>query len=99
DVGLLDNQFDTPFSALSAIKPFIIIDEPHKFPTGKKTWEHIQKFNAQYIIRYGATFSEGYKNLVYRLTAVDAFNEDLVKGIDAYIEDIVGDGNANLKLV
>ncbi|EPF7448571.1 type III restriction-modification system endonuclease [Escherichia coli] len=99
DVGLLDNQFDTPFSALSAIKPFIIIDEPHKFPTGKKTWENIEKFNAQYIIRYGATFSEGYKNLVYRLTAVDAFNEDLVKGIDAYIEDIVGDGNANLRFV
>lgn len=85
DVGLLDNQFDTPFAALSAVKPFIIIDEPHKFPTGKKTWENIEKFNAQYIIRYGATFSEGYKNLVYRLTAVDAFNEDLVKGIDAYI--------------
>lgn len=99
DVGLLDNQFDTPFAALSAVKPFIIIDEPHKFPTGKKTWENIEKFNAQYIVRYGATFSEGYKNLVYRLTAVDAFNEDLVKGIDAYIEDIVGDGSANLKFV
>ncbi|EEZ5177242.1 type III restriction-modification system endonuclease [Escherichia coli] len=99
DVGLLDNQFDTPFAALGAVKPFIIIDEPHKFPTGKKTWENIEKINAQYIIRYGATFSEGYKNLVYRLTAVDAFNEDLVKGIDAYIEDIVGDGNANLRFV
>ncbi|EHH6062287.1 type III restriction-modification system endonuclease [Escherichia coli] len=99
DVGLLDNQFDTPFAALGAVKPFIIIDEPHKFPTGKKTWENIEKFNAQYIIRYGATFSEGYKNLVYRLTAVDAFNEDLVKGIDAYIEDIVGDGNASLRFV
>lgn len=36
DVGLLDNQFDTPFAALSAVKPFIIIDEPHKFPTGKR---------------------------------------------------------------
>lgn len=30
---------------------------------------------------------------------MDAFNADLVKGIDAYIEDIVGDGNANLKFV
>lgn len=99
DVGLLDNHFDTPFSAISVVKPFIIIDEPHKFPSGKKTWENIEKFNAQYIIRYGATFSEGYKNLVYRLTAVDAFNQDLVKGIDAYIEDIVGDNSANLKFV
>lgn len=36
DVGLLDNHFDSPFSALGAVKPFIIIDEPHKFPTGKR---------------------------------------------------------------
>ncbi|CDM89781.1 type III restriction-modification system endonuclease [Xenorhabdus bovienii] len=99
DVGLLDNQFDTPFSAISAVKPFVIIDEPHKFPTAKKTWENIEKFNAQYIIRYGATFSDGYENLVYRLTAVDAFNQDLVKGIDAYVEDIVGDSSASLKFV
>ncbi|MGY6525123.1 type III restriction-modification system endonuclease [Vibrio parahaemolyticus] len=99
DVGLLDNQFDTPFAAISALKPFIIIDEPHKFPTARKTWENIEKFNAQYIIRYGATFNNDYKNLVYRLTAVDAFNDDLVKGIDAYIEDVVGDDNASLKFI
>ncbi|HEQ3432221.1 TPA: type III restriction-modification system endonuclease [Vibrio cholerae] len=99
DVGLLDNQFDTPFAAISAVKPFIIIDEPHKFPTARKTWENIEKFNAQYVIRYGATFNNDYKNLVYRLTAVDAFNDDLVKGIDAYIEDVVGDDNASLKFI
>jgi type III restriction enzyme len=31
DTGLLGNKFDTPIDAISAIKPFIIIDEPHKF--------------------------------------------------------------------
>jgi type III restriction enzyme len=30
---------------------------------------------------------------------VDAFNEDLVKGIDAYIEDMIGDGSASLRFV
>lgn len=30
---------------------------------------------------------------------MDAFNEDLVKGIDAYIEDMIGDGNASLRFV
>jgi type III restriction enzyme len=98
DTGLLDNKFDTPIDAISAIKPFIIIDEPHKFPTAKKTWDNISKLNAQYIIRFGATFNEDYENLVYRLTAVDAFNNDLVKGINAFIEDVVGDDFANLKL-
>lgn len=98
DTGLLGNKFDTPIDAISAVKPFIIIDEPHKFPTAKKTWDNISKLNAQFIIRYGATFNEQYENLVYRLTAVDAFNNDLVKGINVYIEDVVGDDFANLKL-
>ena len=98
DTGLFNNQFDCPVDALKAVKPIIIVDEPHKFPTAKKTWENIERIQAQYIIRYGATFNDDYKNLVYRLTAVDAFNDDLVKGINAYIEDVVGDDTANLKL-
>lgn len=98
DTGLFNNQFDCPVDALKAVKPIIIVDEPHKFPTAKKTWENIERIEAQYIIRYGATFNNDYKNLVYRLTAVDAFNDDLVKGINAYIEDVVGDDTANLKL-
>ena len=98
DTSLFDNQFDTPFDALEAVKPFVIIDEPHKFPTAKKTWANIGRLGAQYIIRYGATFSEGYKSLLYRLTAVDAFNLDLVKGIDTFIEEVVGDDTAIVKL-
>jgi type III restriction enzyme len=98
DTGLLGNKFDTPIDAISAVKPFIIIDEPHKFPTAKKTWDNIRKLSAQFTIRFGATFNEQYENLVYRLTAVDAFNNDLVKGINTFIEDVVGDDFANLKL-
>lgn len=98
DTGLLDNRYDTPIDAISAVKPFVIIDEPHKFPTAKKTWDNISKLNAQFIIRFGATFNDEYENLVYRLTAVDAFNNDLVKGINTFIEDVVGDDFANLKL-
>lgn len=40
DTGLLDNQFNTPVDALRAVKPFIIIDEPHRFPTGKNMGKH-----------------------------------------------------------
>tara|TARA_Y100001973_G_C5208806_1_gene343724 strand:+ start:9778 stop:12687 length:2910 start_codon:yes stop_codon:yes gene_type:complete len=98
DRGLLDNRYNTPIEAISAVKPFIIIDEPHKFPKAKTTWNNIEKFNAQSIIRYGATFNEDYENLVYRLTAVDAFNDDLVKGINTFIEEMVGDDLASLTL-
>lgn len=100
DTGLFNNQYDCPVDALKAVKPIIIVDEPHKFPIrdDAKTWTNISRIDAQYIIRYGATFNDDYKNLIYRLTAVDAFNDDLVKGINAYIEDVVGDDTANLKL-
>ncbi|WP_038889498.1 type III restriction-modification system endonuclease [Vibrio campbellii] len=98
DRGLLDNRYNTPIEAIGAVKPFVIIDEPHKFPKAKTTWNNIEKFNAQSIIRYGATFNEDYENLVYRLTAVDAFNDDLVKGINTFIEEMVGDDVASLTL-
>ena len=99
DRGLFDNRYDTPVEAISAVKPFIIIDEPHKFPKEGEIWKAIKQFKAQHIIRYGATFSDKekrqYENLVYRLTAVDAFNNDLVKGVDTFYEDIIGNNTAH----
>ena len=73
DTGLFNNQFDCPVDALGAVKPFIIVDEPHRFPTAKKTWENIERIKAQYILRYGATFNDEYKNLVYRLNGCRRF--------------------------
>ncbi len=96
---LLKDKYHVPFEALAAVKPFVIIDEPHKFPKGAKTWENLQKFNAQFILRYGATFNQQFENLVYRLTAIDAFNDDLVKGIRAFTEQIDGDHGERIKLI
>ncbi len=79
-----------PVDAIASIAPMIIIDEPHRFPTAQKTWGNIQKLGGQFIIRYGATFNDDYYNLIYQLTAVDAFNQDLVKGVVAYIEEFEG---------
>ncbi|MDY0144159.1 MAG: DEAD/DEAH box helicase family protein, partial [Bacteroidales bacterium] len=63
DKGLFD-KYTVPFDAIGATKPFMIIDEPHKFAQGNKTWENIQKMQPQFIMRYGATF-QGYENLIY----------------------------------
>jgi len=57
DRGIFDKH-TVPFNAISAVNPFLIIDEPHKFGTTKTTWENIQKMKPQFIIRYGATFPE-----------------------------------------
>ncbi|AYQ57120.1 hypothetical protein MS2017_1432 [Bathymodiolus thermophilus thioautotrophic gill symbiont] len=85
DVSLFD-KYSSPFEAIQSIKPITIVDEPHKFAKGKKTWGNIEKLKSQYIFRYGATFNENYENLLYQLTAVESFNKNLVKGVIAHIE-------------
>lgn len=57
DKGLFD-KYSVPFDAIKAVKPFLIIDEPHKFAKANKTWENIQKIIPQFILRYGATFPD-----------------------------------------
>ncbi len=86
DVNLFD-LYSSPFSAIASLQPIVIVDEPHKFKTDKKTWQNIEKFKAQWIFRYGATFDGKEENLLYRLSAVDAFNKDLVKGVVTFVEE------------
>jgi type III restriction enzyme len=95
DRTLLDTH-TIPFEAISATKPFMIIDEPHKFDKANKTWENLQKINPQFIIRYGATFKEN-DNLIYNLTAVDSFNRNLVKGVIGHITEFETGKNAIVK--
>lgn len=57
DKGLLD-KYTVPAEAISAVEPFLIIDEPHKFSKGSKTWGNIETLKPQFILRYGATFPE-----------------------------------------
>ncbi len=117
DKGLFD-KYTVPFDAIAATKPFLIIDEPHKFGTNNKTWENVQKMKPQFILRYGATFPDreikqkniltgkiestyvkDYHNLIYKLTAVDAFNNNLVKGIIGHITEFESGKNAMVKLI
>ena len=98
DRALLGEKYDRAIDALACINPVVIIDEPHKFPQKGKTWQSISNLKAQFTLRYGATFNDEYKNLIYHLTAVDAFNQDLVKGVTAYVESLSGNDNAKLTL-
>jgi hypothetical protein len=40
-----------------------------------------------------------YHNLVYQLTSVDAFRDNLVKGVMGHVTDLLGDNNALLRLI
>lgn len=87
--------FYRPFDAIKATKPFVIIDEPHRFSKGQSAYTAIeQELNPQCIIRFGATFpsittgrgrnkitTTDYQNLLYDLNACEAFNLNLIKGV------------------
>jgi len=97
DRTLLDKH-TVPFEAISATRPFVIIDEPHKFAKENTSWQNIQKMKPQFIIRYGATFRET-ENLTYILTAVDSFNRNLVKGVIGHITEFETGKNVIVKFV
>lgn len=95
DVGMFD-KYNVPLDAIAATRPFMIIDEPHKFSQDNKTWENLQKMQPQIILRYGATFTQT-ENLVYTLSAVDAFSKNLVKGVIGHITEFEAGKNALVK--
>lgn len=85
----LFGQAKSYMEALAAIRPVLIIDEPHRFE-GKVVKEFLPKFNPILTVRFGATFKrDEFKNLVYTLDSLEAFRQRLVKGITV---DTVGTG-------
>ncbi len=79
--------------ALAAIRPVLIIDEPHRF-TGSTTLEYLAKFDPLLTLRFGATFKDDdFRNLIYTLDSLEAFRQRLVKGISV---DTVGAADAGV---
>lgn len=95
DYGAVIEGFYCPYDALKATRPFVIIDEPHKFSRDQKAFSVIMdRLNPQCIIRFGATYPEvtigkgknkrvvkDYQNLLYDLNACQSFNQGLIKGV------------------
>ena len=78
-----------PYEALRATRPIVIMDEPHRFRRENKAYQAlVQEIQPLAIFRFGATFPKldksgktDYNNLVFNLGAVEAFNGQLVKGV------------------
>ena len=95
DYDIAVQGFVRPLDAIKATRPIVMIDEPHRFERGNTTYKRIlSEIAPQCIIRFGATFPEitegrgakkethkDYLNLLYNLTACDAFNQNLIKGV------------------
>ena len=102
DTTILDD-LTNPSEAIKATKPILIIDEPHKFGKENVTFKKIKEIlTPQCIIRFGATFpnknrnEKDYQNLIYNLSSIDAFNNNLVKGVIA--EYVPTDSNNNIRI-
>lgn len=75
-----------PIDLIAANRPILILNEPQKME-GKATNEMLPLFNPLMILRYSATHKT-VRNLVYRLDAIDAFEQKLVKKIEPVCIDI-----------
>ena len=72
-----------PIDVIAATHPIIIIDEPQSVlgaDKKNKTRQNIRLFNPLFFIGYSATHREKF-NMLYRLDAVDAYRQKLVKKI------------------
>lgn len=74
-----DFQSRRPIDVISSNRPILILDEPQKME-GVKTLEALAKFKPLMILRYSATHRTSH-NKIYRLDALDAYNQKLVKKI------------------
>ena len=82
-------QSRRPIDVIKSTNPILIVDEPQKMG---KTEELLNEFNPLFILRYSATHKKDYKyNLIYRLDAVDAYNQKLVKKINVKGIEILND--------
>ncbi len=76
----LFNGAKSYMQALASMRPVVIMDEPHRF-LGDKTKKYLEQLNALITLRFGATFKDDYKNLIYALDSKKAFDCALVKSI------------------
>ncbi len=76
----LFNGAKSYMQALASISPVVIMDEAHRF-LGDKTKKYLEQLNALVTLRFGATFKDDYKNLIYALDSKKAFDCALVKSI------------------
>jgi type III restriction enzyme len=74
-----DFQSRRPIDVIKSNHPILILDEPQKME-GAKTLESFKGFNPLMILRYSATHKTE-NNKIYRLDALDAYNQKLVKKI------------------
>ena len=87
-------QSEKPIDIIKRARPVLIIDEPQRF--GKKAESLLQEFDPLFVLRYSATHKKDKEyNKIYRLDAIDAYNQKLVKKINVKGIEVVGNSGTN----
>ena len=88
-----------PIDLIAETNPVVIVDEPQSSISTARPKEAVSSLNPLCTLRYSATHKE-IDNLIYKLDAVDAYQMDLVKGIEvASLKSLNYHNKAYLKLV
>lgn len=100
EIDLLNGE--SGIDLISKTNPIVIIDEPQTTSSTEKSVESINKLNPLFKLRYSATFRKRKnEHLIYKLDAIAAHNQNLVKEIivnGCKIENII-DRNIYLKSI
>ncbi len=82
-IGMKLDEFQSrkPIDVIARTNPILVIDEPQSVE-GAQTKENLKEFCPLLTLRYSATHrKDSIYNMVYRLDAMKAYNEHLVKKI------------------
>ncbi|MGF3076517.1 type III restriction-modification system endonuclease [Facklamia sp. P12955] len=106
DQTILGN-FTQPYQTLRSTRPIVIIDEPHRFKKENQAYKRMLKeLKPQCVIRFGATFPDkkgskdkDFNNLIFNLGSSQAFNQNLVKGVETFMIEAEKENETKLKLM
>ncbi|MBU1736496.1 MAG: DEAD/DEAH box helicase family protein, partial [Verrucomicrobia bacterium] len=87
-------QSERPIDIIKRARPILIIDEPQRFGEKAEKIFTDREFNQLFTLRYSATHKKEF-NKIYRLDAIDAYNQKLVKKISVKGIEVVGNSGTN----
>jgi len=87
-------QSEKPIDIIKRARPILIIDEPQRFGEKAEKIFSDREFDQLFTLRYSATHRRDF-NKIYRLDAIDAYNQKLVKKISVKGIEVVGNSGTN----
>lgn len=105
DTNVMNRESDQlcgarPIDLIAETRPIVIIDEPQSVDNTDLAKDALKNLNPSAGFRYSATHRDNTYPKIYQLSAVDAYDNQLVKQIEVAGIEVDEDGNrAHLRLI